>query len=164
MGRLWVCFALGATLAAQSLPLGQIIDEVTCAADANQKYSLYLPSTYATHRTWPVILAFDPGGRGRRAVEQYQAAAEKFGYLIAASNVSRNGSWAVSMGAAQAMGADVTQRFAIDQKRIYTAGMSGGARVALGIALASPNLVAGVVASSAGYPDSQPRKTLPFGG
>lgn len=66
------------------------------------------------------------------------------------------------MGAAQAMGADVTARFAIDPKRIYTAGMSGGARVALGVALGAPTLIAGVVASSAGFPDSTPRKTLPF--
>jgi len=39
--------------------------------------------------------------------------------------------------------------------------MSGGARVALGIALASKD-IAGVIASSAGYPDSRVRKTLPF--
>jgi pimeloyl-ACP methyl ester carboxylesterase len=40
--------------------------------------------------------------------------------------------------------------------------MSGGARVALSVALGSPQHVAGVIASSAGYPDSRPRKTLPF--
>jgi poly(3-hydroxybutyrate) depolymerase len=121
-----------------------------------------LPAGYDPRRPWPLILAFDPGGRGRRPVEQYQAAAEKFGYIVAGSNVSRNGSWAVSMAAAQFMSADVTTRFAIDTKRVYTAGMSGGARVAMGIALNAPNVVAGVVASSAGYPDSKPRKTLPF--
>jgi hypothetical protein len=56
---------------------------------------------------------------------------------------------------------DVGNRFGIDAKRIYTAGMSGGARVATGLALAS-NVIAGVIASSAGYPDGKPRKTLPF--
>src|SRR5262245_1055982 len=39
--------------------------------------------------------------------------------------------------------------------------MSGGARVATGIALAN-NGIAGVIASSAGYPDSQPRASVPF--
>ncbi len=152
----------GFLMAAEPLPVGQIVDEVSATADPAQRYALYLPSHYSPERAWPVILAFDPGGRGRRAVEQYQVAAEKFGYIIAGSNVSRNGSWSVSLGAAQAMGADVTARFAIDPKRIYTAGMSGGARVALGVALGAPTLIAGVVASSAGYPDSKPRKTLPF--
>src|SRR5438093_557929 len=37
-----------------------------------------------------------------------------------------------------------------------------GARVALGAALGSPQQIAGVIASSAGYPDGQFRKTLPF--
>jgi pimeloyl-ACP methyl ester carboxylesterase len=149
-------------LPAQQVPLGQIIDDIVCAKDAAQHYALYLPPNYTADRQWPLILAFDPGGRGRRPLEQYLAAAEKYGYIVAGSNVSRNGSWSVSMSAAQAMGADVTARFSVDEKRIYTAGMSGGARVAMGLAMGSPKVISGVVASSAGYPDSKPRKTLPF--
>jgi dienelactone hydrolase len=139
---------------AAAIPTGTIVDEV-------QGYALYLPSTYSPERAWPVIFAFDPRARGRTPVERYQAAAEKYGYIVAGSNVSRNGSWEVSMNAAQAMVADVSGRFHVDAKRVYAAGMSGGARVAMGIALGS-NLMAGVIASSAGYPDSKPRKTVPF--
>src|SRR4029450_7095572 len=51
--------------------------------------------------------------------------------------------------------------FSIDPQRVYLAGMSGGARVATGIALGKNN-IAGVIASSAGYPDSQPRASVPF--
>jgi pimeloyl-ACP methyl ester carboxylesterase len=50
------------------------------------------------------------------------------------------------------MTADVKARFSIDSKRVYTAGMSGGARVAMKIALESRQ-IAGVFASSAGFPD-----------
>lgn len=155
MPALFLLFAL-------ALPPGQIIDDVPTAADPEQRYALYLPAKYNASRPWPVIFAFDPGARGRRAVEQYQVAAETFGYIVAASNNSRNGSWAGSMNAARAMAVDVTSRFAIDEKRIYTAGMSGGARVAMGVAMTSNNMVAGVIASSAGFPDSQPRKSVPF--
>jgi dienelactone hydrolase len=108
-----------------------------------------------------VIFGFDPRARGRTPVERYQAAAEKYGYIVAGSNNSQNGAWAVSMAAAKAMTVDVSSRFQIDPKRVYAVGMSGGARVAMGIALGS-DLIAGVVASSAGYPDSKPRKTVPF--
>jgi hypothetical protein len=94
-------------------------------------------------------------------VERYKAAAEEYGYIVAGSNNSRNGSWAVSMTSAQAMMTDVSGRFPLDAQRVYTAGMSGGARVALGVALGLPN-IAGVIASSAGYPDSKPRKSVPF--
>ncbi len=120
-----------------------------------------MPSHYTPERSWPVIFAFNPQSRGRVPVEIYQAAAEKFGYIVAASNNSRNGYWAVSMAAAEAMINGVIHRLQADRKRIYSAGMSGGARVALGIAISS-NLLAGVIASNAGYPDSKPRKTVPF--
>jgi hypothetical protein len=143
-----------------ALPVGQIVADVKCAADESQSYSLYLPSNYTAGREWPVILGFDPGGRGRNAVERYQAAAEQYGYIIAGSNNSRNGSPDTGRAAA-AMANDVFSRFHINEKRIYTAGMSGGARVAFAVALSSLK-VAGVFASSAGYPDGKSRTTLPF--
>lgn len=137
---------------AAELPTGQIVDSVECAADNTQHYALYLPSNYTPSRQWSVILAFDGGGRGRVPVERYQQAAEKYGYIVAGSLNSRNGPWEVSMNAAKAMTADVKARFSIDPKRVYTAGLSGGARVALKIALESKQ-IAGVFASSAGFPD-----------
>jgi len=137
---------------AADLPAGRIIDSVECALDGTQHYALYLPSSYTPSRQWSVILAFDPGGRGRVPVERYQAAAEKYGYIVAGSLNSRNGPWEVSLQAAKAMTEDVKARFSIDPKRVYTAGMSGGARVAMKIALDSKQ-VAGVFASSAGFPD-----------
>ena len=158
--------ASGAHLARAQLPLGaplqtgEIIPDVTCAADASQHYALYLPREYSPERSWPLVLAFDPGGRGRTPVERYQAAAERYGYIVAGSNNSRNGSTDFSR-IIEALTTDVLRRFRIDQRRVYTAGMSGGARVALMVALET-NAVAGVIASSAGYPDSKPRKTLPF--
>ena len=143
-----------------ALPAGQIIPDVKCAADASQSYALYLPSNYTADRAWPVILGFDPGGRGRTAVERYQAAAEQYGYIVVGSNNSRNGSTETGKAAAS-MANDVFSRFRIDPKRVYTAGMSGGARVAFSVALSSFK-IAGVFASSAGYPDGKSRTTLPF--
>jgi predicted esterase len=150
----------GVTALAADLPAGEIVDRVTCAADPSQSYALFVPADYTPSRTWPVIFAFDPGGRGRIPVERYQAAAERYGYIVVGSNNSRNGSTEISRILA-AMTTDVAERLAVDPKRVYLAGMSGGARVALGIALASKD-IAGVIASSAGYPDSRVRKTLPF--
>jgi hypothetical protein len=155
----------------QDLPRGQIIDDVRCAGDASQHYALYVPSNFTPTRRWPVILGFDAGGRGRRAVERYQAAAEKYGYLVAGSNNSRNGPWPVSLDAAKAMAADVDARFPVDSKRKYTAGMSGGARVAMLLALSPEPItgrfgppIAGVFASSAGFPepDVDFKESVPF--
>ena len=150
----------GVATVAADLPAGQIIDRVACAADPSQSYALFVPAGYSPSRVWPVIFAFDPGGRGRIPVERYQAAAERYGYIVVGSNNSRNGSTEIPKILA-AMTTDVAERFAVDPRRVYLTGMSGGARVALGIALASKN-IAGVIASSAGYPDSRVRKTLSF--
>jgi poly(3-hydroxybutyrate) depolymerase len=158
--RAFVVLVAGALAVGAALPTGVVIAEVKCEADPSQSYALYLPRGYAADRPWPVIFAFDPGGRGRNPVDRYQAAAEQYGYIVAGSNNSRNGSPDTAT-TVRAMTADVGSRFNIDPRRVYTAGMSGGARVALGVGLSSRG-IAGVIASSAGYPDAKPRKTLPF--
>ena len=147
--------------AAQDPPRGQIVDDVRCAADPTQSYSLYLPSTYAPSRAWSLLMGFHPAARGRVIVEKYRAAAEAYGYIVAASNNSRNGEWGASAQAVAAMSADLATRFAIDPARVYLTGMSGGARVAMQVALGK-NRIAGVIASSAGYPDARPRASVPF--
>ena len=149
-----------ATAGAQDLPRGQVVPDVKCLADASQSYALYLPSTYSPDKAWPLLMGFHPGARGIAIVEKYRAAAERYGYIVAASNNSRNGPWDVSERAVSAMTRDLAARFSTDEKRLYATGHSGGARVAMQVALTNP--LAGVIASSAGYPDSVPRSKLKF--
>ncbi len=158
---LWLACAIGPRAVAQTVESGAIVDPVACAADPSQTYALYLPSSYTADRKWSVLFAFHPMARGRLIVEKYQAAAERYGYIVAASNNSRNGPYEVSAAAARAMSMDVERRFSIDPKRVYLTGFSGGARVSMGIALGNAD-IAGVIASSAGFPDSTPRSTVKF--
>src|SRR5262245_26061108 len=146
----FVAVLVSGAASAQELRRGEIVDDVQCQQDASQRYAVYLPSYFDLSRHWPVILAFDGGGRGRAGVESYRAAAEKYGYVVAGSNNSRNGPWTVGLDAAAAVTTAVKRRFPIDLKRMYTAGMSGGARVAIMVAQNSAE-IAGVLASSAGY-------------
>lgn len=160
--RGWVLLIAAAVLgAAQDLPLGRVIDKIACIADPQQTYALYVPSNYSATKKWKVIFAFDPLARGRVPVERFQDAAEKYGYIVAGSNNSRNGSWEVSLAAIRAMPTDVSARFSIDHKFTYLAGFSGGARVAMQVAL-NTHQIAGVIASSAGFPDGEAHKTAPF--
>jgi predicted esterase len=156
-----LCMSARSVSAQPELPRGVLVERVECASDTTQTYALYLPSGYSSERRWSVLLGFDPAARGRVMVEKYRAAAEQYGVIVAASNNSRNGPVSVSTAAAQAMGADVSRRFSVDPGRLYLTGLSGGARVAMGIAL-SGNRIAGVIASSAGFPDSQPRGRVDF--
>ncbi|HMB27148.1 MAG TPA: hypothetical protein VKS99_03545, partial [Blastocatellia bacterium] len=152
---------------AQDLPAGKIIERVVCLKDAGQSYALYLPPNYTADRRWPVIYAFDPGARGIRPVERFKDAAEKYGYIIVGSNNSRNFPDRPLAETVNAMFDDTQTRFSIDQNRVYTAGMSGGARVAgivaQSLAQSPGGGAAGVILCGAGFSEAKPPdKPLPF--
>mgnify|MGYP001765613269 FL=1 len=138
-----------------SLATGQVIESVSCIQDPGQTYSIYLPAAYTPARNWPVIYAFDPGARGVRPVQRLQAAAERFGYIVIGSNVSRNFEPKLSVEAADAMWADSHVRLSIDSRRVYTLGFSGGARLASGLAVVSQDF-AGVIACGAAFDPKHP--------
>lgn len=141
-------------LAADSLPLGRVVPRVTCVSDTTQSYALYLPTSYKPALKFPVIFIFEPLARGPLPVRIMQEAAEKYGYILAASNNSRNGPVAESLKAANAMYQDVTGRFSVDPKRVYFAGFSGGARLAINVAAGCHGCAAGIAACGAGYPQN----------
>ncbi|HEV7374128.1 MAG TPA: hypothetical protein VGN95_05400 [Pyrinomonadaceae bacterium] len=150
-------------IAADEFAKGTIIESVACKQDAGQSYALYLPSNYTPEKRWPIVYGFDPGARGRLPVELFQEAAEKYGYILVGSNNSRNGPNTNLNTILQTIWEDTHTRFQIDERRVYAAGMSGGARVALGFAHLSQGQVAGVIACSAGFPTNiAPSASLPF--
>ncbi len=140
--------------AAEELPRGRIVDRVVCTAEPSQSYALYLPAAYTKERSWPIVYCFEPAARGRLPVEQFQAAAERFGWIVVASWNSRNGSVTKSIAAGSAMWRDTHERFRIDERRIYTSGFSGGARIATLVAMSCDGCIAGVIACGAGFPDT----------
>ncbi len=136
----------------QEFPTGQIIDKVICAKDNPFSYALYLPSAYSPEKTWPAIVCFDPRAQGKRPVELLQAAAESHGYIVAGSLDSKNGPVEPSQQAAKAVWADIRERFSIDSERIYAAGFSGGAEVAVLFPYMVETKVAGIISCGAGLP------------
>ena len=145
---------------AQTAP-GVVVPNQRSAAKPDQGYALYLPSRYSANKKWPIVYAFDPDARGEIPVKLMQDAAERFGYIVAGSNNSRNGSWKLETDAAQAMWDDTHMRLAIDDRRIYFAGFSGGARVAAALAQGC-KCAAGVLLSGAGFPGTPPSRDVVF--
>lgn len=158
---LWI---LASTLVSQSPPAlqtGVIIPHQTCAATPDQSYALYLPSHYSPDKRWPIVYVFDPNGRGNVPVELMKDAAERYGYIVVGSNNSKNGSWKIEGDAAQAMWDDTHARLAIDDRRIYFAGFSGGARVAVVLAQRC-KCAAGVLLNGAGFGGKPPSRDNSF--
>lgn len=141
--------------APQDLKAGVVIPRVSCAAQAGQSYALFLPSHYTREKRWPIVYVFDPGARGSMPVELMKDVAERYGYIVAGSNNSRNGPTRLELDAADAMTRDTQMRLAIDTKRVYFAGLSGGARFAAVLAQGC-KCAAGVLLNSAGFATSSP--------
>lgn len=131
------------------LPKGQIIERVVCQNDPAQSYALYLPSTYTHDKEWPILYCFDSIGNGKLPLGRFREAAERYGYIIAGSNNSKNGVVKLSLDAFKAVWADTHARFSINDARVYTAGFSGGARIAS--LIASFYRIEGVIACGAGF-------------
>lgn len=131
---------------------GQLIDKVTCQGDTSQSYALYLPSGYAAGKIYPVVFAFDPQGTGKLPVSNYKALAEKYQYILVASNNSKNGtSWEDAQKIANKFFADVQNRFQVDMQRIYSLGFSGGARIANSLTMRN-GTITGVICCGAASP------------
>jgi len=140
---------------------GTLVEHVSCPTDPSQTYTLYLPSTYSPTRKWPLLLVFDPGGRAVRAAEVFREAAERFGWIVAASENSRNGPWEPTLRAINAMWPALLGNYAVDEGRIYAAGHSGGATVAWLLAHQTGGIT-GVIASGQPSPQSESGKAKPF--
>ncbi len=141
-----------------------MIESVTTAENKEQSYAVYLPSNYSPENKWPVFYIFDPEGEGVRPVRIFQAAAEKYGFIIFGSNNNRNGLGnAIQSEMIKTFWKDTHARFAIDQQRTYAAGYSGGARLANNFAYSCKGCIAGVISCGAGFPPEFPLdKNLPY--
>jgi dienelactone hydrolase len=139
---------LSLAVQAQTPSPGAVHASVAAIADSSNSYALYLPASYSPVKRWPLLLVFDPFARGEVSVQLFHEAAEKYGFIVVGSNNSRN--FEDPSTAIRILWADIKLRYAIDPQRIYTAGLSGGARVASSVALACKNCIAGVIACGAG--------------
>ncbi|HEX8129107.1 MAG TPA: dienelactone hydrolase family protein [Pyrinomonadaceae bacterium] len=146
-----------------ALPRGRLIERVALRDDATQGYALYLPSGYTPDKRWPILYCLDPLARGEVPVARFLAAAEKYGWIVAGSHNSRNGAVKTSLDATVAMWNDTRARLSIDERRIYAAGFSGGARMSVRFGYLCRGCLAGVVACGAGFPaDIKPSADVPF--
>src|ERR1051325_8239643 len=74
----------------QTPAAGTVDPSISVLADPSNSYALYLPSTYPAQKRWPLLLVFDPFGRGETGVKLFHEAAEKYGFIVVGSNNSRN--------------------------------------------------------------------------
>lgn len=118
---------------AQELRLkkGIIINKVTVNDTISETFALYLPTNFEVSKKWPVVFVFDLEGHGKQALSMFRTAAEEEGYILAASNnVHDSLSISKNVLISTRMMSSLYSILPIQNNRIYTAGFSGGARLA----------------------------------
>lgn len=118
---------------AQELRLkkGKIINTVAVNDSISETFALYLPTNFEVSKKWPVIFVFDLEGHGKQALSMFRTAAEEEGYILAASNnVHDSLSISKNVLISTRMMSSLYSILPIQNNRTYTAGFSGGARLA----------------------------------
>ncbi|HIE16457.1 MAG TPA: hypothetical protein EYP69_05995 [Bacteroidales bacterium] len=93
-------------------------------------FSYYLPTTYAPAEKLPVFFIFDPHGHGELPLARYYSLAEKYNFILVASNVSKNGLPRNQLNnIIEQFFRKVSFSISFDSNKVFVMGFSGGARV-----------------------------------
>ena len=117
----------------------------TCASDPAHTYEVFIPGHKESSGNLPLLVAIDPHGSGKTAMEHLKEAASKYPAILVASNLIQNNDPRY-MQELDELIADVKRRYPVAD-RTYLAGFSGGGRMVLGYAMNHPAL--GVITSGA---------------
>ena len=150
---MWVNPVFAQTAPVATLEAGKVNERVVVQSHPDQSYAVFLPTGYTSDKRWPTIFCLDPRARGKVAIERFVEAADHLGYIVVCSNNSRNGlDWQTISNIFSDFWDDAHARFAIDAKRTYAAGFSGGSRLAATFAIRCRGCLAGIIAAGAGFP------------
>ncbi|NVO19452.1 MAG: hypothetical protein HXX13_07115 [Bacteroidetes bacterium] len=143
---------------------GEVQKKVLYEADSLSSYALYIPLNYNPDKSCPLLICFDPHAEGLLPVNLFREQCDKYGFIVAGSNNSKNGmTMEETTEIYRKIRSDLESRFKIDVTSVYLAGFSGGSRVAGAAAITEGN-VAGVIGCGAGLPNvnKQPVKAFSY--
>ena len=148
MRKLFFILLLTVQVSAQEYAVkkGIVTDSLKISDSINESFALYLPMDYQKGKKWPLILIFDPEGRGKTAAQLFRNTAEQQGYIVASSNnISSEKDLIENVKTAVRLANTVTGTFPIDPRQISTAGSMDGGKVASSMPLLNPD-IHGVIA------------------
>jgi hypothetical protein len=134
---------------------GRIIDSISVGTKTSESYALYVPNTVRIYDPVPLVFIFHPAAQGKHGLQPFLKASETYGYVLVGSNNSKNGPFDTNLEIANRLFNQVMADFNVDPRKIYTAGFSGGARLASTIAVVT-KMIQGVVACGAGFSSDSP--------
>jgi len=124
---------ISADLYSQGLKIkkGVVVDSLKINDSIPETYALFLPQVFELKGKWPLLAVFNMKGQGKQEVRRYIEAANRFGYVVAASNnVHDSLSLSENMLRAKRMMDHLLNFMPLHKSRIYTAGFGRGGRFA----------------------------------
>lgn len=131
----------------------KIIDSIK-VKNTDDTFALYLPVEFNKSKPSAIVFVFDPVARGKIGIQPFIESAEKYNYILICSNNCRNGPFKDNFERINNLFDTVFAIFNINQNRIYTAGFSGGSRLATAVAVLTKQ-IQGVVGCGAGFSSSE---------
>jgi predicted esterase len=130
-----------------------VMARLATASDPAQQYSLYLPPGYPAEQGSPLLVILDARGRGEPSLRLAADAARANGWVLLSSWQSSSDSNEIgTLNALQALLGESLQRYRIDRRRIYLAGLSGTAKTLWTRADMLAPLLAGMIGVGGGRP------------
>jgi len=109
-------------------------------------YVVYIPDKLDVKKRHPWIIGFSPSGNGQEVLNAMQLACDQNGWILVASNNSRNG---VDFNTLEPMILDTinsaTRTLPVDPNLMHAGGLSGGSQVSHWLVQKYPQLVCGLV-------------------
>ncbi|HEY9184892.1 MAG TPA: hypothetical protein VIM94_06190 [Salegentibacter sp.] len=110
---------------------GVVVDTLQVQDSISETYSIYIPKDFENGETWPVLVIFDPLGRGRLTTQLFRSIAENQGYIIAASNeVLNKTSLQTNLQVANRLIARLLYSIPVNPELVYVGGIQEGAQLA----------------------------------
>lgn len=132
---------------------GTLVTRRVVAEDTAKSYAIYLPPAYDAARRWPALVLMDPRGRALVPLERFRPAAAALGYVILSSYDTSSDeatSGEDTSAGVEALVNDAVATLSLDTRRFFLVGFSGTARIAWGIALATPDHFPAIVGFGGG--------------
>lgn len=116
-----------------------------CSGNEENSYEIYIPSGSAKCGQLPQLIILDSHGKGKAAIDLFIPSAEKYKFILIASNQIKNNTpdYVAYINELQR---DVSSKYPVNDQ-VILAGFSGGSRMA--ISYAQYNAVDGVIACGA---------------
>ncbi|MGY5849823.1 hypothetical protein [Salegentibacter sp. F14] len=110
---------------------GVVVDTLKVQDSISETFSIYIPQDFENGEAWPVLVIFDPQGRGRLTTQLFRSISEEQGYIIAASNeVLNSNSLQTNLQVANRLITRLLISVPIDPNLVYVGGLKEGAQLA----------------------------------